>query len=46
MTLELTDVEDETNGLMTYDRKVTKVSASRLRELAESLKREFSDIYK
>ena len=43
---QISDVEDETNGLMTYDRKVTKVSASRLRELSESLKKGFSNAYK
>ena len=35
---QLSDVEDETNGLISYDRKVVKVSARRMREIAERLK--------
>ena len=35
---QLSDVEDETNGLLTYDRKVCKVDASRMRRMAEKLK--------
>jgi beta-galactosidase/beta-glucuronidase len=34
---QLSDVEDETNGLLTYDRRVMKVPAPWMRELAESL---------
>lgn len=34
---QLTDVEDETNGLVTYDRAVVKVSAERMRGIAERL---------
>ena len=34
---QLTDVEDEINGLFTYDRKICKVNASKMRELAEAL---------
>ena len=30
---QVSDVEDETNGLLTYDRKVTKLDAQRCREL-------------
>jgi beta-galactosidase/beta-glucuronidase len=37
---QTTDVETETNGLMTYDRKVTKFPAAFMRELAERLYRE------
>ena len=35
---QLSDVEDEINGLYTYDRKVCKVDKARMRELAETLK--------
>ena len=35
---QLSDVEDETNGLLTYDRKVCKVDAARMREMAAKLK--------
>ena len=31
---QLSDVEDETNGLLTYDRRVRKVSAEKMREIA------------
>ncbi len=34
---QLSDVEDEINGLYTYDRKVCKVEKERLRKLAEEL---------
>jgi beta-galactosidase/beta-glucuronidase len=36
---QLSDVEDETNGLLTYDRKVCKIDASRMREIAEQIKK-------
>ena len=35
---QVSDVEDEVNGLYTYDRKVCKVDKARMRELAETLK--------
>lgn len=35
---QATDVEDETNGFYTYDRKICKVNTSRMQELAEILK--------
>lgn len=38
---QLTDVEDETNGLMTYDRRVTKVSPKVMKALADKLFDEF-----
>ena len=38
MYTQLSDVEDETNGLLTYDRKVCKADASRMREIASRLK--------
>ena len=36
---QVSDIEDETNGLLTYDRKVLKVNADRLFELSEKLKK-------
>ena len=42
---QVSDVEDETNGLLTYDRRVLKVSEERMRALSESLKREFDILY-
>ena len=35
---QLSDVEDELNGLMTYDRRVVKLDADDVRELNERLK--------
>ncbi len=35
---QVSDVEDETNGLLSYDRKVLKVDAARMRKIAEKLK--------
>lgn len=35
---QLSDVEDETNGLLTYDRKVLKVDKNTMLELAKKLK--------
>ena len=35
---QLSDVEDETNGLVSYDRKVVKMNAERLRAVAKKLK--------
>ena len=34
---QVSDVEDETNGLMTYDRQVTKVEPARMQPLADAL---------
>ena len=34
---QVSDVEDETNGLLTYDRKVLKVSAERMQAIANEL---------
>ncbi len=36
---QLTDIEDETNGLITYDRRVTKVDAAKLKALMDELYR-------
>ena len=35
---QVSDVEDETNGLLSYDRKVTKVGREAMARLAEKLK--------
>ena len=35
---QLSDVEDETNGLYSYDRRVCKVDALRMKAIAEQLK--------
>ena len=37
---QLSDVEDETNGLYSYDRRVCKVGKARMRAIAEELKGE------
>ena len=34
---QLSDVEDETNGLLTFDRRVMKVDAQRMRDIADRL---------
>ena len=34
---QVSDVEDETNGLLTYDRQILKVHPDRMREIAERL---------
>ena len=35
---QVSDVEDETNGVLSYDRKVTKLDADRMRAIAENLR--------
>ena len=35
---QVSDVEDEINGLLTYDRKVCKANQAAMRKLAEELK--------
>ena len=35
---QVSDVEDETNGLLSYDRKVLKVGEERMQEIAKKLK--------
>ena len=35
---QVSDVEDETNGILSYDRKVTKLDAGRMRSIAEKLR--------
>ncbi len=37
---QVSDVEDETNGLLTYDRRVLKVDAARMRVLAEEMRKQ------
>ena len=36
---QLSDVEDELNGLMTYDRRVVKLDAEDVRELNDRLRK-------
>ena len=38
---QVSDVEDETNGLLTYDRQVLKIDPARMQKIAEALKRQF-----
>ena len=38
---QVSDVEDETNGLVTYDRRVCKVTPERMQALAKKLKEAF-----
>lgn len=40
---QVSDVEDETNGLMSYDRRMTKVDAEKMRQLADGLYRAMCD---
>lgn len=42
---ELTDVEEELNGLLTYDRKVVKCDCEVLKELNTALYNEYSEIF-
>ena len=41
---QLSDVEDETNGLMTYDRKVIKINPADMRKLNELLYRALDEL--
>lgn len=43
---QLTDVEGEINGLMSYDRKIIKGDAKTLMEINESLYEEYRDLFK
>jgi beta-galactosidase/beta-glucuronidase len=38
---QVSDVEDEINGLVTYDRRVVKVNEDKMRELADELRAQF-----
>ena len=40
---QITDVEDEINGLYTYDRQVCKVDAETMRKIAEDLRAAFDE---
>ena len=42
---QVSDVEDETNGLLTYDRRVLKVDAQRMRALSQRLYCKFAGLY-
>lgn len=39
---QITDVEDEENGLITYDRKVVKVDESQMAEIREAINRNYT----
>lgn len=43
---QLSDVEDEMNGLLTYDRKISKISVNRLKETNELLYTAFHSQFK
>ena len=43
---QLTDVEDETNGLITYDRRVLKIDGNKMKDANEKLFKAFSDCTK
>ena len=38
---QVSDVEDETNGMITYDRQVIKVDAARMRAIVDQLTQAF-----
>ncbi len=40
---QLSDVEDETNGLLTYDRRVVKPDGDSMRRIAEALREAFAE---
>ena len=40
MYTQLSDVEEEVNGLYTYDRKVCKVNKERMKILADKMQKE------
>ena len=42
---QVSDVEDETNGLLTYDRRVLKVEVQRMKDIAKNLKKAFDEKY-
>ena len=39
---QISDVEDETNGLLTYDRQVLKVDPEKMKALSDSLYQRFN----
>lgn len=40
---QLSDIEDETNGLITYDRRVEKVDEEQMRKIAEALQKAINE---
>ena len=40
---QVSDIEDETNGLITYDRKVLKVDETKMQEINKALQNEFNN---
>lgn len=40
---QVSDIEDETNGLLTYDRKVLKVDESKMKEISKKLYQAFEE---
>jgi len=42
---QVSDVEDETNGLLTYDRRVLKVTHERMASIADRLHKRFNSLY-
>ena len=43
---QVSDVEDETNGIMTYDRQVVKVDIETMQSVAEALYGKFDEVNK
>lgn len=43
---QVSDVEDETNGLLTYDRRICKVNEGEMQGIAEDLKKAFAEATK
>ena len=39
--MQVSDVEDETNGLFTYDRQVNKTDADKMKALSDELYKSF-----
>ena len=46
MLTQVSDVEDEINGLLTYDRRVVKVEKGRMNEIADKLFEAFERVSK
>jgi hypothetical protein len=42
---QVSDVEDEINGLLTYDRQICKVDADVMRSVADAVHRAFADVH-
>ena len=43
---QITDVEDETNGLITYDRQLVKIDEDKMKEANRALLTEFKKVVK